>query len=1445
MPTLTPHDRIFLEIIVEKKLLGSSAVDKCMETMRNHQQHGISGITLQEVCVDLQLLTQKQIHKIHAYIAMVKGNATNETQVNREIPWTAQSVKEPQKISPRILETKELPAATPRMAHSFVIDKYKVIAEIGRGGMGVVYKGVDQDLQREVAIKVIKKRQSDTEEKRFLREMKVAATLDHPNIVGVYSGGNFNGNLYLVMPFVKGLPLQEYIISKKLSLRRKLKMIAQLAEALHYAHEHSVIHRDIKPSNVLVDHNGVPKLTDFGLAKNISSNEALITQSGEIVGTPLYLPPERISNSQPLSPKDDIYSLGAILYEILAMCPMIEGETPLEVMYNIQHKPVVPLRKINKSIPLEVEYIWKKCVCPTSKRYDSMLELQQDIEKYLQGKLPRHQKKTLPVICVGVAGILLLASSILLWRSSQVSDDIKIENPLRAEETVINNFNNFIAFSMYKQAVDLYNEHLHSELPLDHRVQMTKEILLHAYKLEIDDHNIKQYYDFVDEKNASIDLALAKYYLVHKNYDNVMLYLQKIQQNPDITTSQRSEMHYYQGRLHVVSKQWRQAAQCFQQAANDNTLPIHNEVLLYSFVCTVEQQLDFPGEKLALLQEHFKQNSLFLEYNGRFLIQKHQWKRASEIFAQCLQLLPNNGEYHTYSAQCYTKLGNFDRAFYHIKTALNQQRYDLNTLNTAVSLVLKYPEHQFDIMKLIHSYVELSFAKKQPQLYINTIKQRAHLYKYYYDEYSKLSHQNFNKQRATTLLHNISSENKELRDSAYKGLLVLRHAPNFFAQIKELTSHYPKTTQNTMAVFLQNTKKQVIEERANVYHYLMVKLQQNHDEQTRDELREAQHDIEKILHDDNEDIFSRYLAAKTLIHIGNWEKVYDLCLSPGIVQVICNAALHDEGFFPELPSLDAYKNNSHLLTIFLQSILQRKAVSSQFIVFLEEALEHSSIRVRILAAIGLDKWALSLDHRAIDIMQKSLLHPNLSVRYLVNFHFWQSNIVEQQPNRFARVYDRLLRKVKHPEIVHLLMLAPPELYRGHIKAFSRLFWKYHDQTLGLKIALFLRSLDNSEAVIQKIMNNKVGKQYTFMRIVLHVAPIATSIRVMGELFTEKPQGISEILKKIRKAITKLHSNVMQEKIPEVRATIYGLCAGFGYYGVDYLQEDKECQDHILINLCYKESPAYRVPSAFSLVEKMISGSNRAFTQQQKQIISAVISDQNRELSPAVILARIMLIKNGLQEQLQFVEQALRNNSLSEKQRKVYAEGLYLYIRVQVVKSLPFVTMFYTLDNEDHQFIHIHCLQRIVRDQHIAEKYINILNKVIALNDDYRYRYFRAVIYAQHNLIAESRQDLVKIVSESQRYCVDLANLAKKENQPQQVKEYLEKINHSVLGQFDIIRLVELYEYTSQIPKAKNILKQFYARKRALQSIVLLKDLYSKDDEVKYISQLDNILESSK
>ncbi|BBM81984.1 serine/threonine protein kinase [Candidatus Uabimicrobium amorphum] len=1441
MATLTPQDRIFLEVIVERKLIGACAIEECMETMRNHQQHGLQGISLQEICIDLKLLTQEQVQKIHSVIKLRKGNATNETQVNHAIPWTTKNVKEPQKNPPRILETKELPQAISRMAHSFVIDKYKVISEIGRGGMGVVYKGIDQDLQREVAIKVIKKRQSDTEEKRFLREMKVAATLDHPNIVGVYSGGNFNGNLYLVMPFVKGLPLQEYLDCKKLSLRRKLKIIGQLAEALHYAHERDVIHRDIKPSNVLVDHNGIPQLTDFGLAKNIASSEALITQSGEIVGTPLYLPPERISNSQPLSAKDDIYSLGAILYEILAMRPMIEGETPLEVMYNIQHKPVVPLRKANKSVPLEIEYIWKRCVSPVSKRYNTMLELQQDIHKYLHGQLPRYNKKSLPIICA-VIGIVAL-SIVLFFQSSQTNVQIKIEKTLATEETVVNSFDNFIAFGMYKQALNLYNEHLHSAIPIDHRVAMTKKILLHAHKLEIDEDKIKEYYAFIDEQDADIDLALMKYYLAHKKYRKVKFYAQKMRSDARVSPQQLSQMHYYEGRRHVAAQQWQKATQCFKKALAD-TSQIHDEATLYSFVCAVEQREGFSAEKIRLLEDHFGEDLLFLEYCGRFLVQKQQWEKANKLFSECLKLIPNSGKYHTYSAQCYTNLDNFERAFYHVKTALNKQQYDLKTLNIAAALVLKYPEHQFDILKLIHSYVELSFTNKKPQLYTSNIKQRAHFYKYYYDEYSKLSQQTFNAQMVANLLHKLSSEKKELQDSAYKGLLILRHTPRFFDEIKKLIHNYPKTTQKAVGEFLEKAKKQVTEERTNAYHYLMFKLQQNHDEQTRCELRAAQDDVAKILQDDNQDIFSRYLAARTLIQTENWEKVYDLSLQQGTMQIVSNAALHDEGFFPELPSLESYENKSHILTIFLQSILERKAVSSKFIVFLEKALEHKSLRVRILAAIGLDNWALSLDERAVHIMQKNLLHPNPSVRYLTNFYFWQSKIVQREPQRFVKVYQRLLLSVQSPEIINLLMLAPPQLYKGHIKAFSRLFWKYHDHTLGLKIALFLRSLDNSQEALTKIMKSKVGKQYTFMRVVLHIAPIVSNIRDAAQLFSQKQHKLaSEKFTKVKETMAKLYKNVMQEKIPDVRASIHGLCAGFGYYGADYIKEDKECQDHILINLCYKESPSYKEPSAFSLVESFI-GRNKPLTQQQKQMVFDVMFDKNRALSPAGIIAKIMLNKGGLEKQLQFVKEALKNGNLSEKQRKIYAEGIYLYVRIQIIKSLPFATTLYTLDNEDHHFIHIHQLRRIVRSRRIAEKYIKVLNQAIELSEDHRYLYYRSVIYAERNLIEESRQDLIKI-SKNQRYYIDLATLARKEQQPQLVNDYLKKIDSSILGQFDIIRLAELYEYTAQISKAKNVLKQFYAKKRSIQSILLLKELYSKEDEAKYISQLDNIIESSK
>jgi len=201
----------------------------------------------------------------------------------------------------------------------------EIVEMLGQGGMGVVYKAVQRNLGRTVALKVLSPQLSDDPEfvERFTREARALASLSHPNIVGIYDSGIHDHVPYLVMEYVDGTPLRKMIALKKLAPERVLEVIPQICYALHYAHAHGVVHRDIKPENILVDREGRVKIADFGLAKLASLEETRITRTGLVMGSPHYMAPEQIEHSGRVDHRADIYSLGVVFYE------MLTGELPI------------------------------------------------------------------------------------------------------------------------------------------------------------------------------------------------------------------------------------------------------------------------------------------------------------------------------------------------------------------------------------------------------------------------------------------------------------------------------------------------------------------------------------------------------------------------------------------------------------------------------------------------------------------------------------------------------------------------------------------------------------------------------------------------------------------------------------------------------------------------------------------------------------------------------------------------------------------------------------------------------------------------------------------------------------------------------------------------------------------------------------------------------------
>jgi serine/threonine-protein kinase len=267
--------------------------------------------------------------------------------------------------------------------------EYELLEELGRGGMGVVYKARQRQPERLVAIKMLLRGDlsSPLDVARFRAEAQSVARLDgHPNIITVHEVNEVQGQPYFSMKYVEGTTLAKMIATGPLAGEQAARYVQTICQAVHYAHQRGVYHRDLKPSNVLIDTLGQPHVTDFGLAKRVEGGESL-TQSGAIIGTPSYMPPEQAAGNQgTLSPASDVYSIGAILYELLTGRPPFQAASRLDTVLQVLYQDLVPPRLLNPKIDRDLEMICLKCLQKQPElRYASADLLAKDLEQFLQG----------------------------------------------------------------------------------------------------------------------------------------------------------------------------------------------------------------------------------------------------------------------------------------------------------------------------------------------------------------------------------------------------------------------------------------------------------------------------------------------------------------------------------------------------------------------------------------------------------------------------------------------------------------------------------------------------------------------------------------------------------------------------------------------------------------------------------------------------------------------------------------------------------------------------------------------------------------------------------------------------------------------------------------------------------------------------------------------------
>jgi serine/threonine-protein kinase len=262
------------------------------------------------------------------------------------------------------------------------IGRYEILGELGKGAMGVVYRAIDPMLGRPVAIKTVIMSDDPQEmaeyEARFYQEAKAAGGLNHPNIVTIHDIGKSGNLAYMAMELLEGPELRAVMKpGVPLAPARAIEIAAQVAEGLAYAHQHGVVHRDVKPANIMILHNDVAKITDFGIARMRQSE--VRTQTGVVLGSPRYMSPEQVAGKR-AEPRSDIFSLGVILYEMLTGKPAFTGEDVTSVMYQILNVVPPAPSLVNPAVPAVLDFIVAKALAKTAEeRYPEAAELARDL----------------------------------------------------------------------------------------------------------------------------------------------------------------------------------------------------------------------------------------------------------------------------------------------------------------------------------------------------------------------------------------------------------------------------------------------------------------------------------------------------------------------------------------------------------------------------------------------------------------------------------------------------------------------------------------------------------------------------------------------------------------------------------------------------------------------------------------------------------------------------------------------------------------------------------------------------------------------------------------------------------------------------------------------------------------------------------------------------------
>lgn len=571
--------------------------------------------------------------------------------------------------------------------------KYEILEEIARGGMGIVYKAKQIDFNRVVALKVMKQGEFSSEEQiaRFRREAQAAARLNHPNIIPIHEIGEVEGNHYFTMDYIEGTPLNESIKGKPLSIKKIIQILKEIAEGLEEAHRNQIVHRDLKPANILLDEQGHPKITDFGLAK-VLDDQAHLTQSNAVVGTPYYMSPEQTrGESDKIDARTDVYALGVLAYHLLTKRLPFTGNSTMEIYHKINNTEPRPPSEINNKIDPILSAILRKAMSKDIEaRYDSAQAFAEDLARYeAKEKVLAYQKSSKKTLLFLVFGLLFGAISFaLFWKFS-------LQEPVSEIKSISNEDR--------EKQIQEEQKRLAEELRRKEQEQATS---LLQEKQKIEEEYISRFRE-------------GEQFLARADYHNALPCFQRCNQ----LFPERFEPYFQIGMSHYRLDQDREAVEAFQKAIELNARFSETHYWL-GYTLYRQNHFDEALESFKKAIQYNPEDMRYYQARATMYRKKESWALAISDYKTILKLNPEDttanfelGAIYTFRKRDYDLAIQYYTKCIEIKPDMIIARYNRGVCqvlkkNFEAAFVDFNDSYEIDPDK-VHQLVERSLSREQ------------------------------------------------------------------------------------------------------------------------------------------------------------------------------------------------------------------------------------------------------------------------------------------------------------------------------------------------------------------------------------------------------------------------------------------------------------------------------------------------------------------------------------------------------------------------------------------------------------------------------------------------------------------------------------------------------------------------------------------------------------